>query len=73
MTTTAIADREDATTPRPDLDRRFIWTAVRDRRSGGTEEAYEALQWLGRRLAFEHWFQDLRDADARRDARPASA
>ena len=46
------------------LGKRFVWTAAKPRTSGGADEAYEALRWLGRRLAFEQWFDDVRASRA---------
>jgi hypothetical protein len=49
--------------------RRFIWHAMPVEGGARSAEAAEALQWLGRRLAFEQWFEDLRSPKpARRSA-----
>jgi hypothetical protein len=44
----------------PKRERRFVWAVAPGGSPSDEAEAKDALRWLGRRLAFEQWFDDLR-------------
>jgi hypothetical protein len=57
--------------------RRSRFLVLDPARGPARTDARDALDWLGKRLAFEHWFDGLRRAAAEprssSDVRPASA
>jgi hypothetical protein len=54
-------------------ERLFVWKAVSNGRAQDAGEGAEALRWLGKRLAYERWLQDLRDGEPEPEPRAVSA